>query len=161
MYRSTLIAAGLGASLVLSACGGGDDESTFDSGRACQLGRRLATAVLAGDAGEVGREVANLEELPGVQESDLDVDAIESLTDDELDEAAATDVAHEFTAVDDCEIDVDDLATPSVPPSTATTVSWTYTRSYGNTTKIAEAVRAQVGNVTERSDGSDPGDSGR
>jgi len=104
--RPAVAAAVLVGSMLPVACSDASD-SDFDSGRACQLGHRLVIAVVDGDHGDVAREIENLAELQGIADADLDADAIESLTDGDLDQGVADDVIVEFQSVDECEIEVD------------------------------------------------------
>jgi len=99
MYRRSLFAAGLSATLVLSACGGGN-EASFDSDRACRIGARLVEGALQDDSGDVAADVDDLEDLEGVADSDLDVAEIAELADGDLDEETSEDLIAEFDAID-------------------------------------------------------------
>lgn len=138
MYRRGLFAAGLSASLALTACGG--DGESFDSDRACRIGERLIEGVLDNDSGDVADDVEDLEDLDGVDDSDLDVDAIAGLTDDELDQDTADDLIAEFDVID-CNLEADPPTTDDTTPPTEGTVPTTESTSptTETTTPVTEA----------------------
>lgn len=132
MYRRSLFAAGLSATLVLSACGGGN-EASFDSDRACRIGARLVEGALQDDSGDVAADVDDLEDLEGVADSDLDVAEIAELADGDLDEETSEDLIAEFDAID-CNLETDAPTTDDTTPSTEGTAPTT-----GVTTPTTEA----------------------